>query len=323
MAFLDLLRADPRLADFAGVVWVRPARGNPKKCMISYPGNRRPAPAGLQPLGNPMKNKNMVLFFVLSMILLGAYYLLTNRLNPPAPAAQVGRRRPPAPAPAAPAARRRLPASCPAPLFTQGLRRPQAHLAHQRRRPGAGGLEPGRHPASSTRKPRTRTASPCPCPSRASAVPSSPSSAASPSWRRAGGQTVTFASPAGDKLIYAVPDQGPCALRGVDSRQRQAASPWCGCPPSRAQVHNLGRVFTLDEKKIEAVTWSEMLSDPFFSFLGSSARSCPPPPSRVGLDAGLDRPKPTQTQPLLLRHLGAAFRPPCGSRAAASPPPGT
>ena len=36
MAFLDLLRADPRLADFNGVVWVRPARGNPKKCMVSY-----------------------------------------------------------------------------------------------------------------------------------------------------------------------------------------------------------------------------------------------------------------------------------------------
>jgi ribonuclease P protein component len=36
MAFLDLLKADPRLADFAGVVWVRPARGNPKKCMVSY-----------------------------------------------------------------------------------------------------------------------------------------------------------------------------------------------------------------------------------------------------------------------------------------------
>jgi hypothetical protein len=36
MAFLDILKADPRLAAFAGVVWVRPARGNPKKCTISY-----------------------------------------------------------------------------------------------------------------------------------------------------------------------------------------------------------------------------------------------------------------------------------------------
>ena len=36
MAFLDLLRADSRLADFVGVVWVRPARGNPKKCLVSY-----------------------------------------------------------------------------------------------------------------------------------------------------------------------------------------------------------------------------------------------------------------------------------------------
>jgi hypothetical protein len=36
MAFLDILKADPRLADFAGVVWVRPARGSAKKCKISY-----------------------------------------------------------------------------------------------------------------------------------------------------------------------------------------------------------------------------------------------------------------------------------------------
>ncbi len=36
MAFLKLLKADPRLAGFTGVVWVRPARGNPKKCSISY-----------------------------------------------------------------------------------------------------------------------------------------------------------------------------------------------------------------------------------------------------------------------------------------------
>lgn len=36
MAFLNLLKADPRLADFVGVVWVRPARGSAKKCMITY-----------------------------------------------------------------------------------------------------------------------------------------------------------------------------------------------------------------------------------------------------------------------------------------------
>ncbi len=36
MAFLNLLKADPRLAGFAGVVWVRPARGSQRKCLISY-----------------------------------------------------------------------------------------------------------------------------------------------------------------------------------------------------------------------------------------------------------------------------------------------
>ncbi len=36
MAFLSLLQTEPRLADFVGIVWVRPARGNPLKCMVSY-----------------------------------------------------------------------------------------------------------------------------------------------------------------------------------------------------------------------------------------------------------------------------------------------
>ncbi len=36
MAFLSLLQTEPRLAGFVGVVWVRPARGNPRKCMVSY-----------------------------------------------------------------------------------------------------------------------------------------------------------------------------------------------------------------------------------------------------------------------------------------------
>lgn len=36
MAFLNLLKADPRLAGFTGVVWVRPARGHAVKCTISY-----------------------------------------------------------------------------------------------------------------------------------------------------------------------------------------------------------------------------------------------------------------------------------------------
>lgn len=36
MAFLSLLQTEPRLADFVGIVWVRPARGNPRKCMVSY-----------------------------------------------------------------------------------------------------------------------------------------------------------------------------------------------------------------------------------------------------------------------------------------------
>ena len=36
MAFLQILRSDPELAPFSGVVWVRPARGARKGCDIPY-----------------------------------------------------------------------------------------------------------------------------------------------------------------------------------------------------------------------------------------------------------------------------------------------
>ncbi len=36
MAFLQILRSDPELTPFSGVVWVRPARGARKGCDIPY-----------------------------------------------------------------------------------------------------------------------------------------------------------------------------------------------------------------------------------------------------------------------------------------------
>lgn len=36
MAFLQILRSDPAMAPFSGVVWVRPARGNKNGCDIPY-----------------------------------------------------------------------------------------------------------------------------------------------------------------------------------------------------------------------------------------------------------------------------------------------
>ena len=70
-----------------------------------------------------MKNKNTVLFFVLSMILLGAYYLLTSRLNPPVAAPQsVQTAAPtPGPAPAAQAAPTAVPTALASPTFTKAI----------------------------------------------------------------------------------------------------------------------------------------------------------------------------------------------------------
>lgn len=36
MAFLDILRSDPDLTPFGGVIWVRPARGSKIRCDVPY-----------------------------------------------------------------------------------------------------------------------------------------------------------------------------------------------------------------------------------------------------------------------------------------------
>ena len=48
-------------------------------------------------------------------------------------------------------------------------------------------------------------------------------------------------------------------------------------------------MFTLTEKGIEAVAWTEMLHDPFFSFLGAKRKVLPPTSERLGLDAGVEK----------------------------------
>jgi YidC/Oxa1 family membrane protein insertase len=106
---------------------------------------------------------------------------------------------------------------------------------------------------------------------------------------KADGQTtVTFENAAGERLSYLVPAKGH-VLRVIAESPKNAPLDLVVNPTTDEPVRQLGRVFTLSEKTITAVSWSEMLHDPFFSFLGSKRKVLPPSAERVGLDAGLEK----------------------------------
>jgi len=102
------------------------------------------------------------------------------------------------------------------------------------------------------------------------------------------GTTVVFENSTGERLSYFVPARGH-NLKVEAVSPRNAAMPLIANPASDEPVKQLSRVFTLTEKSIEAVTWAEMLHDPFFSFLGAKRKVLPPSAERLGLDAGLEK----------------------------------
>jgi YidC/Oxa1 family membrane protein insertase len=99
---------------------------------------------------------------------------------------------------------------------------------------------------------------------------------------------VIFENSAGESLRYQVPALG-------HTLEVEAVSPSNAPlelilnPGTEEPVKHLGRVFTLTGKGIEAVTWTEMFHDPFFSFLGAKRKVLPPTAERLGLDAGVEK----------------------------------
>jgi len=102
------------------------------------------------------------------------------------------------------------------------------------------------------------------------------------------GTAVIFESAAGDRLSYVVPQKG-LVIRVEGLASRNAPLLLVANPANDEPVKHLGRVFTLSEKSIDAVTWAEMLHDPFFSFVGAKRKELPPSAARLGLDAGLEK----------------------------------
>jgi len=107
------------------------------------------------------------------------------------------------------------------------------------------------------------------------------------------GTAVIFENAAGERLSYLVPPRGHLVqLEGASPRG--AAALLIPNPAAEEPVKHLGRVFSLTDKGVEAVTWADMQHDPFFSFLGSKRKVLPPTAERLGLDAGLEKDEKNQ-----------------------------
>ncbi|MBI1751574.1 MAG: membrane protein insertase YidC [Acidobacteria bacterium] len=111
--------------------------------------------------------------------------------------------------------------------------------------------------------------------------------------RSSSSTAVIFENTSGERLTYSVPAQGH-VLKVEAVSPSHAALQLVSNPTQDEPVKGLGRVFTLTEKGVEAVTWAEMLHDPFFSFLGAKRKVLPPTAERLGVDAGLEKDSKSQ-----------------------------
>jgi YidC/Oxa1 family membrane protein insertase len=123
------------------------------------------------------------------------------------------------------------------------------------------------------------------------------------------GEILSFSNTAGDKLSYRLPQTGHIldvewcparegkkfvllrALRDIP----KVKDPRTGQDVVLNPLHSLGRVFTLEEKSIEAVAWMSTMEDPWYSFIGGKRKVLPPASRRVGMDAGVEKEGVQQT----------------------------
>ncbi|MDR2697703.1 MAG: YidC/Oxa1 family insertase periplasmic-domain containing protein [Holophagales bacterium] len=122
----------------------------------------------------------------------------------------------------------------------------------------------------------------------------------------ADGKAITFSSQNGDRLTYYLPDDGFILDVNWHSSAKQSlylihstndipqvvdSATGRTYPASPFKGLENGRVFTIEDKKIHAVKWDNILTDPWFKFLGRKRKELPPVASRLGLDAGIQTSK--------------------------------
>jgi len=110
------------------------------------------------------------------------------------------------------------------------------------------------------------------------------------------GQLVQFQNSVGETLTYRIPKQGHILDVAWRSGRGNALSlvrslneiPKAADGTEFSPLHGMGRVFAVSEKSIEAVTWVDTLKDPWYSFLGGKRKILPAGTQWVGVDAGIE-----------------------------------
>jgi len=255
-----------------------------------------------------MKNKNLLLFIVLSMGLLGVYYALTTKYYPPpaAPAPQVQVVENPPMVPELPTgAGITAPISIldPAALFM--FENPDLKLTW-RKHDGAllqavwkRGVGTKFFPEERRDKKTGQLVAPAFIGiggALDSAFEGDPEVQPTD-----GADVISFHNAAGERLSYRIPRSGHILDVNFSSPRGgklslvralheipKAKDPRTGEEVELNPLHSLDRVFTLEEKSIEAVTWMSTLKDPWYSGLGGKRKQLPAASRRVGLDAGVE-----------------------------------
>ena len=104
------------------------------------------------------------------------------------------------------------------------------------------------------------------------------------------GTQVHFENAAGDRLSWTLPRKGH-ALQVVWTTTRGAHLRALPLPASLDELKGMeaGRVLTLTDKEIHSTSWDSILKDPFFSFFGAKRSTLPVAEARLGMDAGLEK----------------------------------
>ncbi|OQA33929.1 MAG: Membrane protein insertase YidC [Acidobacteria bacterium ADurb.Bin340] len=245
-------------------------------------------------------NKNTLLFVVLSMALLGLYYLLMGRATPPppkAPPAAVAQAPASVPAPVAASApvastpsAVKAPSTAPGPDARLELENATLKLAWRKQ---DGTLVQAHWKADGTSFFPEGGNDSLPFLGLGGAIDTY--FEGEPEVRPvAGGREVVFRNSLGDQLAYRVPDAGD-VLDVKWSTQRGTHLFLVRKPLDVRSVAAAARVFTLQDKGVEAHTWASIMKDPWYSFVGGKKKPLPQATTRVGIDAGIEKNRPAQT----------------------------
>lgn len=109
-----------------------------------------------------------------------------------------------------------------------------------------------------------------------------------------GARDVVFTNRLGDRLVYRVPDKGD-VIQVQWTTRRGAHLFLVRKPLDVRSVAAAARVFSLQDKGVEAYPWASIMKDPWYAFLGGKRKPLPQAATRVGIDAGIEKNRSNQT----------------------------